>query len=80
MEKGGRDTKNETIIQINPYDFYVGLEKPNLDYGYVKTGDEIKIKALLVNRNGKPVAGKTLKYKIYKNRFNCDANKKENAL
>jgi uncharacterized protein YfaS (alpha-2-macroglobulin family) len=67
IEKGGRDTKNETSIPVSPYDYYVGLEKPVMDYGYTKVGNELKINTVLLNNNGKPVPGRNLKYRIYKN-------------
>ena len=67
FEKGGRASENVRSINIDPYDFYVGLEKPKFDYGYTRVGAPLKIRAILVNREGTPAAGHPLTYRIYKN-------------
>ncbi|MBC7473827.1 MAG: hypothetical protein H7263_06005, partial [Candidatus Sericytochromatia bacterium] len=66
MERGGRDTENNLIVPINPYQYYVGLQNPN-NNGYSKIGDNLNIKAVLLDTDGKSIKGKQLKYKIYKN-------------
>ncbi|MEN8153271.1 MAG: MG2 domain-containing protein, partial [Acidobacteriota bacterium] len=66
-EKGGRATTNTRIIPIDPYKLYVGLEKPRFRYGYSTVGSPVKINSILVSKDGDPVSGRSLKYKIYKN-------------
>jgi len=67
FEKGGRATRSDLVIPIDPYDFYVGLEKPKFKYGYSRVGAPLPINTVVVNREGHSVAGHQLKYKIYKN-------------
>ncbi|MBE9469531.1 MAG: hypothetical protein IMY72_14590 [Bacteroidetes bacterium] len=65
LEKGGRPNINWKNIPIEPYSHYVGIQPPK--YSYVTTGNDAEIPTILVNTEGKPVAGKTLKYRIYRN-------------
>jgi uncharacterized protein YfaS (alpha-2-macroglobulin family) len=66
-EKGGRLTKNDLMVSINPYKYYVGIQKPVFRYGYGRVGDPIDINSILVNNNGQIVSGRTLNYSIYRN-------------
>lgn len=65
LEKGGRPNINWVNIPIEPYSHYVGLQP--LKYYYVSTGTDTEIPAIIVDTEGNPVAGKTLKYRIYRN-------------
>ncbi len=67
-EKGGRPNKTWINIPFEPYNQYVGIKAPK--YGYVTTGSNVSIPTILVNTNGVPVSGRTLKYKIYRNSKN----------
>ncbi len=66
-EKGGRASQSDVTIPIEPYNFYVGLEKPDFKYGYVQVGSAVSVNTVLVNTDGQPVPGQTLQYRIYKN-------------
>jgi len=66
-EKGGRFTANKTIIPIEPYRSYIGLEKPVMGWNYGKVGQKLNIRTILVTANGKTISGRELKYRIYRN-------------
>lgn len=65
FEKGGRPNKNWINIPLEPYTHYVGVQAPR--YSYVATGSDMQLPVILVDSDGKVVAGKTIKYRIYKN-------------
>jgi len=65
FEKGGRPNKNWTNIPIETYSHFVGIQSPK--YSYIATGTDAEIPVILVNPEGKAIAGKTIRYKIYKN-------------
>lgn len=64
-EKGGRPNKTWINIPVEPYSQYVGIQP--VKYGYVKTGSDVEFPVILVDVDGKPVVGKTIKYRIYRN-------------
>lgn len=68
LEKGGRPNYNSVVIPIEPYQYYVGIQKPQTDYGHLRTGMKIQIPVIVVNHNGDAISGRALKYKIYKGR------------
>ena len=68
-EKGGRSSKNQMVLPIDPYAFYVGIKRPDLKYWYAQTGQDYKIPVIMVTPDGKEIAGKTLRYRIYKNNY-----------
>lgn len=68
LERGGRDTQSKNSVIINPYQYYVGIQKPNSDY--LKSSEELKIKTIVIDSNNKPVVGRKLKYTIYQNSRN----------
>jgi alpha-2-macroglobulin len=65
LEKGGRPNINWVNVTYNPYSNYVGLQAPR--YNYLATGNDADIPLIVVNNDGKPVAGKSIKYRIYRN-------------
>ncbi len=67
-EKGGRSSKQQSRIAIHPYQFYVGLQKPDLPYRYARTGQEISARVIVVNPEGQTVPGRSLSYRIYRSR------------
>ncbi len=67
FEKGGRPNKKKLVLPVEPYDYYVGIEKPKTDYGYVKSGETLTLNTVVVNQKGEPVSGKPVSYKLYKN-------------
>ncbi|MGQ9630447.1 MAG: alpha-2-macroglobulin family protein [bacterium] len=67
FEKGGRATRNDLSIPIDPYKYYVGLQKPEMDYGYARVGSTIGVNAILVDAKGEAAPGRQLTYRLYKN-------------
>ncbi|MCP4148323.1 MAG: hypothetical protein GY757_11285, partial [bacterium] len=67
FEKGGRFTRMDHSLLMDPFDYYVGLEKPNFRWGYSRVGAPLKINAVVLDKDGKTAAGRQLKYRIYKN-------------
>ncbi|MCP5103349.1 MAG: alpha-2-macroglobulin family protein, partial [bacterium] len=65
--KGGRATRNDHVIAVDPYNRYVGVEKPRFKYGYGQVGKPLQFNTILVDTEGSAVAGRQLVYKIYKN-------------
>lgn len=67
FDKGGRVTRNDHFISVDPYKNYVGLEKPRFKYGYTRVGSPITLNGILVDASGNPVSGRSIKYRIYRN-------------
>ena len=78
LEKGGRPNINWTNIPVEPYTHYVGVQSPK--YSYVATGSDVDIPVILLDSDGNPAPGKSIKYRIYRNSFHWwwqyDSNKK----
>jgi alpha-2-macroglobulin len=66
LEKGGRPSQKRAALPIDPHAHYVGLQKPELDYGYAQVGTELQVPAVAVSAQGKPVPGRPLHYRIYR--------------
>jgi uncharacterized protein YfaS (alpha-2-macroglobulin family) len=64
MEKGGRKNNNWVNVKINPYDTYVGIQKMER---YYKAETDLSIPVIVVDPMGNPIAGKKIRYNIYKN-------------
>lgn len=67
FEKGGRPVINTISIPVDPYETYVGIRKPELRYDTAEVGKKLELKTVAVARDGKAIAGKDLKYRIYRN-------------
>ena len=67
LEKGGRPNQTRMAVPIDPFPYYVGMEKPHFKYNYAQVGTSLNIPVILVDPQGKPKAGRTLSYKIHKN-------------
>jgi len=65
FEKGGRPNRSSVSIPIETYTHYVGLERPQTRWGYVKLGSTLEIPYVLLTADGKEAPGKTLNYRIY---------------
>ena len=65
LEKGGRPNKNWVYIPTEPYSNYVGIQPPK--YSYVSSGSDLEFPVIMLDPDGKPVSGKTIKYNIYRN-------------
>ncbi len=66
LEKGGRPNHGRQRIPIDPYDRYVGLRKPDLDYGYARVGAPVAIPVVVADADGNPVAGRGLRCRVYR--------------
>ncbi len=69
FDKGGRPNLNRTLLYYDPYDHYVGIQKQH-QYYYVRTGKEVSVPVVLVDRDGEAVNGRNIKYRIYRNSSN----------
>ena len=68
-EKGGRSSKNQISVNIDPYPNYVGIKRPKVKWGYLQTGQEYEAPVILLSPEGREVAGRTLQYRIYRSRY-----------
>ncbi|MBN1408066.1 MAG: hypothetical protein JW956_09760, partial [Calditrichaceae bacterium] len=68
-EKGGRSSKNKIYLNIDPYQNYVGIKRPEVKWGYLQTGQEYEVPVILLSPEGREVAGRSLQYKIYRSRY-----------
>ncbi len=64
LEKGGRPVPAAAFIPIKVYDRYVGIRR--IDEDNLEIGNKVSFDVVLISSAGEPVAGKELKYKIYK--------------
>jgi len=68
LERGGRRNRNALTLDVHPYPFYVGLKRPDTQWGSAQTGQETSLSVALVDKQGEPQAGRVLDYRIYSNR------------
>ncbi len=66
LEKGGRPNHQRHRLPIDPYDYYVGLQKPEFNYGYTRVGVPVQIPAIVTDVEGNLVAGRNLLYRVYR--------------
>ena len=66
-EKGGRSSKDQLSLDIDPYPYYVGLKRPDLRYWYIQNGQKIQVPVIALTPDGNEAAGRILDYKIYRN-------------
>ena len=66
LEKGGRPNHGRQRVPIDPYDFYVGLKKPDLAYGYARVGAPAPVAVVVADVDGDPVAGRSLRCRVYR--------------
>ncbi len=64
-EKGGRPNKNTINLPLQNYSHFVGIQP--LKYSYIATGTDAEFPVILVDTDGEPAGGKTVKYRIYRN-------------
>jgi hypothetical protein len=67
LEKGGRSVRETNTVSVDPYRYYVGLQKPDLAYGYAQIGTEVSVPCVVIDAEGKTRPGKNITYRIYKN-------------
>lgn len=67
FENGGRSVKAVKNVNLNRYDYFVGLKA--LTNSYVSGGETIDFYAIASDLKENLVAGKTLEYRIYQNDY-----------
>ncbi|MBD3225938.1 MAG: hypothetical protein GF313_14510 [Caldithrix sp.] len=65
-EPGGRSSKKQKMLDIDPYPYYVGMQQPSVRYGYLNTGKAVDIPVIVVSADGKVRDNLTLNYRIYR--------------
>ena len=63
IEKSGRPVPNELIIPMEPYKEYIGIRK--FKNNQLPTGENAKFEVVLLDKDGKAIQNRKLKYKIY---------------
>lgn len=66
-EPGGNTSVVANTVRFSPYSHYVGVDLKEEDY---ETDKDIAVKVVSVDAEGKPSAGRTLEYKIYRLSWN----------
>ena len=66
LEKGGRPNHGRARVPVDPYDYYVGLKKPDLDYGYARVGEPVAVPVVATDVDGQPAAGRSLRCRVYR--------------
>ncbi len=64
QEDGGRPNDSWTYVDIHPFEHYVGISR---SHRYLKLNTKADIPVVVVDHEGKPVAGRELTYRIYRN-------------
>ena len=68
LEDSGRPVIEIDNVDVNTFDTYVGIEKP--EDRYIKSGDKLNLQVISVSQDGeKLVKGRKLKYRVYKNEY-----------
>ena len=64
-EAGGDESITSTTMLFSPYDAYAGIKLPDKD-SYIETDTEHRFPVAVVDKDGKPVAGHRIEYRIYR--------------
>ncbi len=67
LEKGGRANLNRIYVPVYTYKYYVGLQKPDFEYGYARIGEVFTVNTVLVNTKGKAISGHPIQWRLYRN-------------
>jgi len=65
-EPGGDENFTSRTMPFSPYGAYVGVKFPQQKDGSIETDKDHEIAVVTLDKNGKPVEGHELEYKIYK--------------
>lgn len=65
-EPGGDESFTTSVMPFSPYSAYAGVKMPDTQDGYLETDKTHTIKTVLVDKDGKPVSGHKMEYRIYK--------------
>ena len=67
LEKGGRPNRTARVVHIDPFEVYVGLRKPELDYGFTRINTALEVPVVSVTPEGEAAPGRTLTYRVFHN-------------
>ena len=66
VEPGGRPAQERISVPLDPYPVYVGLRRPDLEYGRARAGTTLGVPAIAVDALGDPVRGRVLTCRVYR--------------
>jgi len=66
QEKGGRASRRSVSIPFDPFPRYVGIELPG-NARFTRVNAPLGFQVILVDPQGRPVSGRTLKYRVLRN-------------
>lgn len=69
-ESGGNESITTVSMPFSPYSAYVGIELPDTKKKYIETDTDNSFKVIVVDKDGNPVAGHNLEYKIFRLQWN----------
>ena len=67
LEKGGRPNSTARTVHIDPFEVYVGLHKPDMDYGFTRINASLEVPVVAVTPDGEAAPGRTLMYRVFHN-------------
>lgn len=68
IEPSGRAVIDISKVDVNNFDSYVGIEKP--EDNFLKSGDKLNLQVVALSKDGsKLVNGRKVKYRVYKNEY-----------
>ncbi len=67
LEKGGRPNSTTRTVHIDPFEVYVGLRKPDMDYGFTRINTSLEVPIVAVTPDGEAAPGRTLTYRVFHN-------------
>ena len=67
LEKGGRPNSTARMVHVDPFEVYVGLRKPDLDYGFTRINASLEVPVVAVTPDGKAASGRPLMYRVFHN-------------
>ena len=67
LEKGGRPNRTARMVHVNPFEVYVGLRKPELDYGFTRINAALEVPVVAVTPDGEAAPGRMLTYRVFHN-------------
>ena len=67
LEKGGRPNSTARMVHVDPFEVYVGLRKPDMDYGFTRINNSLEVPVVAVTPDGETAPGRTLMYRVFHN-------------
>ncbi|HEX3045297.1 MAG TPA: alpha-2-macroglobulin [Bacillota bacterium] len=68
FEEGGRAVSSYKVVSLHPYPVYIGMKPVIEEYGEV--GKPYPVKYVVLNQQGKPATGRSLKVEVYRITWN----------